>query len=67
MALTLTDFFARRASVFYWTEDGGLGIARQIAVVMGELLGWSADEQERQIEAYRRWVEANRVKPVPAV
>lgn len=67
MALTLTDFFARRASVFYWTEDGGLAVADQAAAVMGELLGWTEAEQERQVQAYHQWVEANRPHPVPAV
>jgi glycerol-3-phosphate dehydrogenase len=64
MAHTLTDFFARRASVFYWMEDGGLAAARQAAGIMGELLGWTEPEQERQIEAYRQWVNANRVQAV---
>jgi glycerol-3-phosphate dehydrogenase len=63
MARTLTDFFTRRASVFYWTEDGGLGIADAVADRMAGRLGWGSDERERQIAAYRAWVGANRFAP----
>ncbi len=65
MAFSLTDFFARRASIFYWTADGGLNIAGQVAAVMGDLLGWPVEVQQRQVQAYREWVEANRVNPLP--
>jgi glycerol-3-phosphate dehydrogenase len=64
MACTLTDFFTRRASVFYWTEDGGLRIAQPVAVEMARWLGWSAAETDRQIEQYTAWVGANRFMPV---
>lgn len=64
MALTLTDFFVRRASVFFWTRDGGLKLAAPVAREMGELLGWSADTEQQQISAYRKWVQENRTQPV---
>ncbi len=63
MARTVTDFFTRRASVFYWTEDGGLAIADSVAAEMRRLLGWETAEQGRQVEAYRGWVAANRFNP----
>jgi glycerol-3-phosphate dehydrogenase len=63
MARTVADFFARRASVFYWTEDGGLGVADAVASEMATLLGWHADEQAMQIAAYRDLVAANRFTP----
>jgi glycerol-3-phosphate dehydrogenase len=63
MARTVADFFARRASVFYWTEDGGLGVADAVASEMATLLGWHADEQATQIAAYRDLVAANRFTP----
>ena len=66
MALTVTDFFARRASVFYWTEDGGLSVADAVADEMARLLGWSAERRGEQVAAYREWVAANRFVPVPA-
>ncbi|MCE1254009.1 MAG: glycerol-3-phosphate dehydrogenase/oxidase [Anaerolineae bacterium] len=61
MAASLTDFFARRASIFYWTKDGGISIAAQVAAVMGDLLGWSGEAQKSQIQAYQTWVDANRI------
>ena len=64
MACTLTDFFTRRASVFYWRQDGGLAAAEPVAAEMGRLLGWEVAEQERQIQAYRTWVAANRFEAV---
>ncbi|MGO9960682.1 MAG: FAD-dependent oxidoreductase [Solirubrobacteraceae bacterium] len=64
MALTVTDFFARRASVFYWTEDGGLSVGQPVAAEMARLLGWSADHQSEQLAAYAEWVAANRLVPV---
>ena len=66
MALTVTDFFARRASVFYWTEDGGLSVADAVADEMARLLGWSAERRGEQLAAYREWVAANRFVRVPA-
>ena len=63
MARTVADFFARRASIFYWTEDGGLRVADAVASEMGTLLGWRADEQATQIAAYRDLVAANRLTP----
>ena len=66
MALTITDFFARRASLFYWTEDGGLSIGDEVAEKMAHLLGWSAEQQSEQLSAYRAWVEANRFVAVAA-
>jgi glycerol-3-phosphate dehydrogenase len=66
MARTVADFFARRASVFYWTEDGGLGVADAVASEMATLLGWHADERATQIAGYRDLVAANRFTPQPA-
>ncbi|HEY4388822.1 MAG TPA: glycerol-3-phosphate dehydrogenase/oxidase [Ktedonobacteraceae bacterium] len=60
MAVTVSDFFTHRASIFYWQPDGGLAIAEKVAAEMGEALNWNADEQKRQVEAYRDWVNANR-------
>jgi glycerol-3-phosphate dehydrogenase len=64
MAMTLTDFFTRRASIFYWMRDGGLSVADAVATEMAALLGWSDDERSRQVAAYRAWVDANRFEPV---
>jgi glycerol-3-phosphate dehydrogenase len=66
MARTVADFFARRASVFYWTEDGGLSVADPVADEMAALLGWHTEERATQIAAYRDLVAANRFTAQPA-
>jgi glycerol-3-phosphate dehydrogenase len=66
MAMTVTDFLTRRASVFYWTPDGGLDIVESVAAEMGTLLAWSPEQTTAQISNYRQWVAANRFVPVAA-
>lgn len=66
MAMTVTDFFTRRASLFYWTQDGGLDTVDAVADEMGQQLGWDASQREQQIADYRRWVAENRFEPVRA-
>jgi glycerol-3-phosphate dehydrogenase len=67
MARTVTDFFTRRASVFYWSLDGGLSAAGAVSAEMGRLLGWNPGEQEAQVESYRKWVTANRTLPIGVI
>ena len=64
MAQTVTDFFTRRASIFYWQADGGLKIANQVADEMGRLLNWDEQESQRQIASYSDWVAMNRFSPL---
>jgi glycerol-3-phosphate dehydrogenase len=66
MAMTVTDFFTRRASLFYWTQDGGLDTVDAVAREMGGLLGWDMQQREQQINQYRRWVAENRFEPAQA-
>jgi glycerol-3-phosphate dehydrogenase len=61
MARTLTDFFARRATLFYWLRDGGMDIGLPVAARMAELLGWDEALQAKEIEAYKDWVADNRL------
>ncbi len=63
MALNVTDFFTRRASLFYWQKDGGLAMASKVAGAMADLLGWDAQACSRQIQNYKNWVAANRCAP----
>ena len=62
MALTLEDLLRRRTQVFYETADGGMPVARAVAERMAAEpgLGWDAAEVDRQVDAYRRAVEATR-------
>lgn len=62
MAMTLDDLLVRRLHLFYEAADGGLSAARELAGRMGgeEGIGWSAEEVEEQLRAYREAVEATR-------
>jgi glycerol-3-phosphate dehydrogenase len=60
MAQTLTDFMVRRSGLAFWTKDGGLSISRQIAGEMGNMLNWTQQEVDRQVEDYQRWMTQNR-------
>lgn len=64
MAMTVTDFFTRRASIFYWTQDGGLDTVDAVAGEMGKQLNWTPEQQAAQVRSYQDWVAANRFEPV---
>ena len=51
-ALTVSDFLLRRSALGL-APCQGLDAAETVAREMGRLLGWSAADQQRQIEAYR--------------
>ncbi|HEX6859053.1 MAG TPA: glycerol-3-phosphate dehydrogenase/oxidase [Caulobacteraceae bacterium] len=52
-ALMLEDYWARRSARAWFDPDGGFGALEPASRVMGELLGWSAQEREQQIAACR--------------
>jgi glycerol-3-phosphate dehydrogenase len=60
MARTVDDFLVRRTEIYYQAPDQGLGIAGEVARIMGESLSWSAEEGKRQVEAYNGTVETSR-------
>lgn len=54
MASTLADFMDRRASLLLFSPGHGLGGAGQAASILGDILGWTPEERDRQLESYRR-------------
>jgi glycerol-3-phosphate dehydrogenase len=60
LATTLCDFMIRRTQIFFKDYDQGLGVAAKVAAHMGELLGWSQERIEREIETYRSEVAMTR-------
>ena len=60
MAHTVDDFLVRRTEVYYHAADQGLGVAGEVARIMGGSLGWDAEEAKRQVEAYEKTVELSR-------
>jgi len=68
-ALTASDFLLRRSAVGR-SSCQGLDAVVTVAQEMGHLLGWSAAEKERQVEAYRTSAALGqrfRARTVPAV
>jgi glycerol-3-phosphate dehydrogenase len=59
-ALRLDDVLARRTRISIETFDRGLRAAEPAARLMGQVLGWSADDVRRQVEFYTARVEAER-------
>ena len=55
-ARTMTDVFARRILLAFEPDHGLLGAARA-AEILGGRLGWSAEEQEKQIAEYAVWLD----------
>jgi glycerol-3-phosphate dehydrogenase len=52
-ALTLEDYWMRRSARACFDEDGGLAALEPAVERMGELLNWSVEEREGQVEACR--------------
>ena len=59
-ALHLDDVLARRTRISIETFDRGVAAAKDAAPLMGEVLGWSDDDVEREIEHYEARVAAER-------
>jgi glycerol-3-phosphate dehydrogenase len=69
MVNTLDDVFARRTRALLLGRDATADAAEEVAALVGEELGWSAEERSRQVAAYRALVDAERAQiaaPAPA-
>ncbi|WP_197321306.1 glycerol-3-phosphate dehydrogenase [Saccharomonospora sp. NB11] len=59
-ALHLEDVLARRTRISIEYPHRGVDCAEQVAELVGEVLGWSAETKAREVEVYRARVEAER-------
>jgi glycerol-3-phosphate dehydrogenase len=59
-AIHLDDVLTRRTRISIETWDRGLGAAEPAARLMAETHGWSDEDVAREVELYRRRVEAER-------
>lgn len=59
-ALHLEDVLARRTRISIEYPHRGVDCAGQVAELMAEVLGWSAETTAREVEVYRERVEAER-------
>jgi glycerol-3-phosphate dehydrogenase len=56
----LDDLLARRTRISIETFDRGLGSFEEAAKLVAPVLGWSQEQIEREVEHYRKRVEAER-------
>jgi glycerol-3-phosphate dehydrogenase len=56
----LDDFLARRTRISIETFDRGIGAMEEVARLVAPVLGWSEAQIEREVEHYRKRVEAER-------
>ncbi|MGA2285728.1 MAG: glycerol-3-phosphate dehydrogenase/oxidase [Dehalococcoidia bacterium] len=69
-ALTLGDFMERRTKLMLFDPGHGLDGAEEAARLMGDVLGWSPRERQRQLALYRDDVAAMTAfarEPTPAL
>ena len=59
-ALHLSDILTRRTRISIEAEDRGLAAADVVGRLMGETLGWSDEDTERELWHYRARVDAER-------
>ena len=57
MATTLDDVLARRTRAHLFDRPASLAAAHDVAELIADELGWSAEETARQLDAYRRLCE----------
>lgn len=63
MAQSIDDVLARRTRARIQGRDASVAAAEGVAALIGPELGWSAEEQARQVEVYRTLVAAERAAP----
>ncbi|QDP95836.1 glycerol-3-phosphate dehydrogenase/oxidase [Microlunatus elymi] len=57
-ALHLDDILARRTRIVYEVPEQGLAAVDEIADIVAPMLGWSDDQREAEVDAYRTWTLA---------
>jgi glycerol-3-phosphate dehydrogenase len=60
LAATVSDIMIRRTQIFFRDFDQGLGAVEKVANRMASLIGWSDDERQRWLDAYRAEVALSR-------
>ena len=65
MATTLDDVLSRRTRARLLDRDATAAAAEDVAELVGEELGWTADERARQVAAYRQAAERERQPVAP--
>jgi glycerol-3-phosphate dehydrogenase len=67
MAMTPYDILARRTRITLEDRQRGLGIVDEIASLMAKELGWSPEQQQPMVDAYRDAIEKQIAAEEPAM
>ena len=51
-ALSVEDVLARRTRITFEASDSGISAAKEVAAIIGDVLGWSAKERKASIDAF---------------
>ena len=62
MARTIDDVLARRTRARLLARDASADAAPEVAALLAHELGWSDDERDAQVRAYRAAVDADRAQ-----
>ncbi|MGB5286348.1 MAG: glycerol-3-phosphate dehydrogenase C-terminal domain-containing protein, partial [Polyangiales bacterium] len=64
LAASVSDIMIRRTQIFFRDLQQGLGSVEKVATRIAELIGWSDEERQKSIDAYKvevalsqRWKE----------
>lgn len=60
MVHSINDLLIRRTGIFFWDPHGGLDHIEPIADRLTELLGWTPEQRQTQIDAYHQLVTQHR-------
>ncbi len=60
-ARSVEDVISRRTRIAFESHDHGIGIATEVATIIGTILGWGAKERKASINGYRELVERENV------
>jgi glycerol-3-phosphate dehydrogenase len=56
-ALSVEDVLLRRTRISFEAFDGGADAAKEVAKIIGEVLGWSAKERNDSVNAFLAVIE----------
>jgi glycerol-3-phosphate dehydrogenase len=60
-ARSVDDVISRRTRIAFESHDHGIGIATEVATIIGAILGWGAKERKASINSYNELVERENV------
>jgi glycerol-3-phosphate dehydrogenase len=62
-ALHVDDVLMRRMRLFIESADSGTGVAAEVALIMGRLLGWSRRRRAAETRRYLEAIAAEQTRP----